>query len=317
MPKMGFRSVLVTGADGFVGRHLVAALRKRDNIPLTLCGGPSAKAVSGCQPLDLADEAAIESVIAETRPDLVLHLAAQASVDQGNAATAATWDVNFGGSFRIAQAIERYTPNSTLFFVSSAEVYGAAFNDGVVNEDTCLRPQSVYARSKAAAEAMLADVLPSSARLIVARPSNHSGAGQDVRFVLPSFARQIAEAEHALRLPEIKVGNLVAERDFMHVDSVIDTYLQLLTKAHNLPNRLTVNIASGKAIRVRSLLDIMLSKTDLPIVVKTDIERLRQSDISSTQLDTKRLNELGIKSPAPADEHLLQDVLNDQRAKLR
>jgi len=313
---MAFRSVLVTGANGFVGRRFVAALRRIEDVVLTLCGGPQAgRDDLGYHRLDLSDATAIDALVAETAPDLVIHLAGQASVSQADSASAVTWEVNFVGSFHLAQAIQRHTPNATMFFTSSADVYGAAFNDGVASEDGALKPQSVYAHTKAAAEAMLADVLPSEARLIIVRPSNHSGSGQDERFVLPSFARQIAEVEAGLRRPVMKVGNLDAERDFMHVDAVADTYLQLLSNASALPKRTVVNVASGRSIPIRALLDAMLRMTEMSIAVEVDSKRLRPSDVPSARLSIAQLRGFGIKPPNPVSDDLLREILDDQRAK--
>jgi GDP-4-dehydro-6-deoxy-D-mannose reductase len=187
-----FATVLLTGGTGFVGRHLSGALTTRF---------PQAKLVLLCRPgekpqqrdvhyltAELTDEASVKVAVDEVRPDLVLHLAAQASVGQAIGTAEETWRVNFCGTMWLAAAMARVCPRATFVFVSSAEVYGANFSKKPVSEDTPPLPLNPYARAKAAAEAMLADVLPQSAQLIVARSFNHTGAGQDERFALPAFA---------------------------------------------------------------------------------------------------------------------------------
>ena len=115
-------------------------------------------------------------------------------------------------------------------------------------------PLNAYARAKAAAEAMLADVLPQSARLIVTRSFNHTGAGQDERFALPAFAAQIARIERGEKLPRLSVGNLSAQRDFLDVEDVVDAYLAA-DRCRGLPQRATFNIASGSAHAISDMLE--------------------------------------------------------------
>src|SRR5690606_1372211 len=102
---------------------------------------------------------------------------------------------------------------------------GRAFTTGVeLDEASPVAPANPYARSKLVAEFLLAERLPASASLVIMRPLNHIGSGQDTRFVVSAFARQIVEIEHGLREPLINVGNLDAERDFLSVDDVISAY---------------------------------------------------------------------------------------------
>ena len=121
--------------------------------------------------------------------------------------------------------------------MSSSDVYGASFRQGPATEETPPAPLNPYAASKLAAELMLRDVLPSSSKLIIARAFNHTGPGQDERFVLPSFAAQIARIEAGLAEPRLRVGDLAAERDFMHVADVADAYVRLLERAGGLQRR--------------------------------------------------------------------------------
>ncbi len=281
---MGARAtILVTGASGFVGRRLAPHLAR--------WAGPDAQltamiidssppqgfnAVHG----DVADEAQVDAAIATLRPSLIIHLAAQSSVGASTANAAATWRTNFGGAFALATACARHVPDATVLFVSSSEVYGQSFRDGPASEETALRPQNPYARSKAAAEAAFADVLSPDNRLIVARPFNHTGAGQDERFVLPSFAAQIAAIEAGLQEPVIRTGNLDVERDFLHVDDVCRAYIALIEHADTLPKRSVFNICSGTAQPLRAILDMMRAKAKVGFEIVVDPARLRSNDIA-------------------------------------
>ncbi len=319
-----FRSVLVTGAGGFVGCALVRALAHRlpADARLTLCGrapdrnADPALANATWMPMDVRAPEEVGAVIDMARPDLVIHLAALSSVAQSGAKAAETWDVNLGGSLTLARALVERADPITLLFASSADVYGDAFVNGPADEDSPLHPTSPYGRSKAAAEAMLADVLRADDRLIVVRPSNHSGPGQDERFVLPSFAAQIARAEAGIGPPRMQVGNLSAERDFMDVRDVVDAYLTVLSNSSALPYRTTLNVASGQPVAIGALLDMLLARAKIPIAIETDPARMRSSDIPRAELATRRLTALTDWRPRHAIANTLATVLDDVRARM-
>jgi GDP-4-dehydro-6-deoxy-D-mannose reductase len=303
-----FSRILVTGADGFVGRYLVPVLAANMGTGAEIILGsryPNMEATYREIAFDLEDPTIIASAIRSTRPDLVVHLAAQASVGEAGANAAATWSLNLCGSLALGRAVAEFSPDCTFFYVSSAEVYGRTFNDGIADEDSPLRPQSAYSRSKAAAEGMLLDLLPKTARLIVVRPSNHSGPGQDERFVIPAFAAQIARIE-AGGPPEIRVGNLEANRDFLDVRDVVAAYLALLAQAADLPLRSTFNISSGCVVPIRALLDMLIALSpDKTAQVLSDPGRMRASEVPRAEIDASRLREVTGWAP----EHTIQDTL--------
>lgn len=275
----------MTGGTGFVGRYLaprlaaaaphaerVALLRDRSDAP------PEGwRAVSG----EIVDEARIARLVAELNPDLVFHMAAQASVGQSHDASEATWEVNFDGSFALAKAVAHSCPGATFFFTSSAEVYGLSLSEGPVSETSPLRPQNCYARSKAATELMLTDVIPKTSRLVIARPFNHLGAGQDERFVMASLAAQICRIEAGLQEPVVRVGNMDAARDFLDVKDVCDAYIHLLELAPRLYSHDIFNISTGEGRRVRELLDLLVASSTARFTIEIDPQRLRPNDIPS------------------------------------
>lgn len=315
-----FSSILMTGADGFVGRVLLRRLlaRVHADTRVMLCSrGPAAPQGRVARiAMDITDDADVARAIDEARPDLVIHLAALSSVAQSVDAAAETWRVNLGGSLALASRMAQATPEATMLFVSSAEVYGTSFNDGPVDEGARLRPQSPYARSKAAAEAMLGDVLTRGNRLIVARPSNHSGPGQDARFVLPAFAEQIARIETGLQPPAVRVGNLSPERDFLDVRDVADAYLALLDAAPRLPDRSIFNVGSGEPVTIAAMLDMMIARTGLAIAIEQDPARMRSSDVPRTLLDVRRIGAATSWRPRHRLETLLGDLVDAGRAAL-
>lgn len=314
-----FRSVIVTGADGFVGRSLVAALAPRlaPDAALRLLVLQDGSAPEGAKrvKVDLRDAKQIDALVREASPDLIVHLAAQSSVAQaiGPRGTAETWAVNLGGSFNLARSCASSDFAGTFLFVSSADVYGGAFIDGPVDEASHPAPQSAYGRSKAAAEMMLGDVLPCDAQLIIVRPCNHSGPGQDDRFVLPSFAKQIAAIEQGLREPVLMVGNLELERDFLDVRDVVSAYMAILDAAGAMEKRVTLNVASGTPVSIAALLERMLGLSDSRIRVEPDPNRMRTNEIGRAAMNVDALRAVTGWQPSHSIENMLVDILNEAR----
>jgi GDP-4-dehydro-6-deoxy-D-mannose reductase len=314
-----FATVLLTGGTGFVGRHLSTAFAARF---------PGAELVLLCRPgekpartdvrfviAELTDEAAVQRAVDQVRPNLVLHLAAQASVDHAIGGAEQTWRVNFCGTMWLAGVLARLCPQASFLFVSSAEVYGANFRKGPVTEDTPLLPMNPYARAKATAEAMLSDILPQSAQLIVARSFNHTGAGQDERFALPAFAAQIARIERGEKEPRLLVGNLSAERDFLDVEDVIDAYFRLIETA-GLPQRATFNVASGQAHAISDMLQRLraLARTKFEICI--DPDRVRASEVPCSVGDASKLRNATGWAPRRSVDDMLSRLLNHWRERV-
>lgn len=317
--QIPFSRILVTGGDGFVGRLLVATMAKRLQ--------PEARLIQATRAprsewpydhehvvFDLEDSASIADAIAEVRPDLVVHLAAQSSVGRSAAEAAATWSINLCGSLALARAMAATVPDCALLFTSSVEVYGLTFNHEIATEASPLRPQSAYARSKAAAEAMFADVLPADARLIIARASNHSGPGQTDAFVIPAFADQIVRVEQG-KASSIRVGNLEAERDFLDVRDVIAAYLELLAQAKSLPPRNIFNIASGTSVRIGAVLDRLRALSSSEMLVEQDPQRMRASEVVRAAVDATAIRRAIGWAPAHTLDEVLASVLADRRER--
>lgn len=307
-PILPYRSVLVTGGHGFVGRYLLAAIREQ----------LEAEAIVHCldrhgpEAVDLLDAGQVRALVARTQPDLIVHLAAQSSVGQSAGKAAATWRVNVGGTINLAEAVADECPDATFAFSSSAEIYGSAFNGGQVDEATPPAPQSVYARTKHAAEQALADTLRPENRLIVFRPTNHSGAGQDGRFVLPAFAEQVAAIEAGRRPATMQVGSLTAERDFLDVRDVVDAYVRVLATSGG-SSRQTYNIASGHPVPIARLLEYLLDLSSVPVTVESDPARMRPSEVARTEVVSDRIRTLTGWAPRIALRDTAKDVLEGYR----
>lgn len=302
--------ILITGADGFVGNHLVRRLSSAAGDAEFVLFSRTPGALGAIQ-VDITDRDAVLRVVERCPPDVVYHLAGYASVAQSNAGQEECWNVNFVGSLNLACALAAHSPSARMLHVSSSEVYGRSFNEGLVTEDTPLAPLSVYARAKAATETMLGDVFPDTGKLIIARPFNHTGPGQDKRFVVPSFAHQLARTGQGGG--EIRVGNLEAQREFLDVRDVVRAYTMLIDAAAELPCHSVFNVASGQAHKIADVLYRLkqLSGSNAPIVV--DPAKLRPNDIPVASGSSRKLEDTVGWKPEIALDTTLADVVADAR----
>jgi len=316
-----FKRIFVTGGSGFVGTHFLEALAvvypQAEKFVLLRSAETGGHPEFVTIEADLLDERAVDNVVARLRPDLICHLAGQASI--GDAADAAenTWRANFHGSFALGAALARHAPDAVLLFTSTAAAYGLSFRKGVLSEEAPLLPCDAYSRSKAAAEAALADVVSPDARLVIARPVNHSGPGQKSdSFVLASFAAQMAAIEAGRAEPRLKVGDLSKARDFLDVRDVIDAYMRLIAVARNLPNRVSVfNVASGESRSIGSLLEEMRALSGARFEVEVEPQRLRPAatDIPSIACDASKLQNATNWRPKHSLNNMMRAMLDERR----
>ena len=314
------RRVLVTGAAGFVGRHALAALAGAGTEALLGIGRGTIPALpegADFRTLDLADRETLAACLRDFRPSHVLHLAAQASVGQAAGAGLETWRTNVAGLLNLAEALRAEAPAATLVFASSSEVYGRAFLSGrPVDEDVVPQPVGVYARTKRVGEEMLADVLAGSAvRLIVVRPFNHTGPGQDERFVVPAFAHQIARIEAGRMPPRLAVGNLSAQREFLDVRDVVRAYAQVIAASEELASGTVLNVASGRSHAIASVLEDLTRLARVPFEVVVDPTRMRPSEIPVALGDGRRIHAATGWAPKVPWSETLASVLADARAR--
>ena len=304
--------VLVTGANGFAGRHLTAALAAAGHDVVGL-GGPREPPPS----LDVRDAAAARAAVGSARPDAVIHLAGQAFVPPSIADPLATLAVNARGTAHVLEAVRALGTDGArvrVLIVSSAEVYGRQPPERMPLDETAPpRPDNPYAASKLAAETF-AEVWSRTYGLdvVIARPFNHIGPGQDPRFVVASFARQLAEiAAGAPRV--LHVGNLAAQRDFLDVRDVAAAYLALLANGRSGS---VYNICSGRAVAIQEVLRQLITISRVPVEVRDDPERMRPSDVPVFVGDASKLRAQTGWEPGYALAASLRDIYADACARV-
>jgi GDP-4-dehydro-6-deoxy-D-mannose reductase len=299
--------ILVTGAAGFAGSHLLDLLAASgaDIVAWHRPGGKPPRDVPRTRwdAVDLLDPAQVAGAIARLRPSAVYHCAGAAHVGRAWDSTEATFATNVRGTHHLLQALEREGVGARVLVPSSALVY--ATSEAALDENHPLAPASPYGLSKLAQE-MLASRTNGALAVTIARPFNHFGPRQDPYFAASGFARRIADIEQGRWAPEIAVGNLEARRDLTDVRDTVRAYRLILERG--VPGR-PYNVCSGRAIAIRELLDHLLARARVPITVKVDPARYRPNDTPVLLGDPSRLrSELGWMPAIPL-EQTLDDLL--------
>lgn len=314
--------ILITGASGFVGRHVLKAVRQRlprARIVATRStrDKPVAEANSSVQ-MDLEDPDSPYRVIKEIKPHAVMHLAAQAAVDAAYANPMKTWQVNVLGTLRLAEATLGMCPQSPFIFASSAEVYGLSFRSGLpLTEDAPFAPANPYACTKAAADLAIGEMALRGLHAIRLRPFNQVGPGQSDAFVVASFARQIARIAAGRQEPVISVGNLDRWRDLLDVRDAARAYAEALARATDLTPGVALNLASAQPKRILDILHSLIELAGIiPPQIKADPWRTRAFDIQRAQGDPTQARTVLDWSPCIEWSTTLADVLADWRIRL-
>lgn len=296
-------TLLLTGANGFVGRHLVAAGASGG----AFAGWNIVPLAKGC---DIRDRPSVEAQVRETSPDAVVHLAAQSFVPRSFEDPAETFAINLGGTLNLLSALTATGFSGRMLLVSSGDVYGRVPESELpVNESRIPEPRSPYAVSKIAAEQLaLQWHRTEGLDVMVARPFNHAGPGQDPRFVLPAMARQVADIAEGRAAPIIEVGDIDTTRDFTDVRDVVEAYAAMLTSGKA---GATYVIGSGIERRIRDMLATMCALAGVAPEVRQHPGRMRPAEQRRMAADASLLREDTAWEPRIAIETTLNDVLNE------
>jgi len=290
--------ILVTGSSGFVGRHFC---RRYGGFPLADDKGR----------IDLGDGARVRAAIARARPEAVLHLAAQSSVAASFQNPEATFLVNFFGTLHLLEALEAAEFDGPFLYAGSADVYGRTDDADLPNtESQPLRPLSPYAVSKVAAEALCFQWSQlRKFRVVLARPFIQIGPGQDPRFAVARFARQISRIRRGLQPPVITTGNLEVTRDFTDIRDAVRAYHMLLSHGGNGE---IYNICSGHERSLRSLLEGLLQISGVEATLQVDAGLLRPMEQRRIVGKSDKIRAAVGWSPEIPLETTLADMLREE-----
>ncbi|HEX72120.1 MAG TPA: NAD-dependent epimerase/dehydratase family protein [Candidatus Hydrogenedentes bacterium] len=301
---------LVTGAAGFVGRVLCAHLES-NGWEVLRCDRVEMPGIITC---DVTDSAQIDRLLdASGAFTHIFHLAAIAFLPAAEREPARAMDINCTGLIRLAEALRARGSAARFLFTGTAEVYGPPLSLPIT-ETHPLNPANPYAISKAAADLYCAYLHKAyGMETLRMRPFNHSGPGQVEAFVLSNFARQIAEIEGERRAPLMRVGNLSAARDFLHVNDVVRAYE--LAALHGRAGE-AYNVCSGESRVIREALNLLFEMGRKTIVIDEDPARMRPVDIPDIRGSHEKLTAHTGWTPQIPFEKILEDVLNYWRETL-
>lgn len=306
--KMTNKRLLVTGSTGFVARHVRAACHD---------GGPLAGwEFNGNSPgWDIRDKAAVRELVERVRPDGVLHLAAQSFVPRSFESPQETLEINVIGTANLLQALAAIGFRGRMVFASSGDVFGRVPDEALpVTEARIPEPRNPYAVSKIAAEQLcLQWHRTEGLDVLIGRPFNHVGPGQDSRFVLPALARQVAAIADGRQPPVIEAGDIDTTRDFTDVRDVVAAYAAMLT--NGLAGS-TYVIGSGVERRVRDLLLELCRIAAIEPEIRQDVAKIRPAEQRRMVADAGRLRVDTGWAPKIPFETTLLDILNDVRNHL-
>ncbi len=317
------KRVLVTGAGGFVGQWLLPALIREGAEVTALAMEPP----PGTQPVgvpapapevrwlfgDLRDASHVQAAVETARADAVIHLAAISHVPTAAADPARAWDVNVTATARLLHQVERLRDQAgvdpLVLVVGSAEQYGRhESHEGRLSETAVQAPRTVYAATKAAQEILALQCWRATGlRTVVARSFNHSGPGQEPRFLLPALvhrARELAAAPAGTPMP---VGNRTPVRDFLHVSDVVAAYIALCQRG--TPGE-AYNVASGTGWSVQELLERVIARTGSRVVPTEDPALVRPVDVPVLVGDPRKLQHaVGWRARLSLDD-IIEDLLH-------
>lgn len=304
--------MLVTGAAGFAGSHLIECLAGRSQIVAWTRTAPpeGLAALAAWERIDLLDRGRVRAAIRDLRPSAVYHCAGAPHVAHSWQNTAQPLASNVLTTHYLLDALRRAGAECRVLIPGSATVYAPSTSP--LHEDSPLAPESPYALSKLAQEQLgLRALKEDGVQVIVARSFNHTGPRQSADFFVPGVARQIALIERGAVEPVIKVGNLDAQRDLTDVRDTVRAYALLMERG---ASGMIYNVASGIGRPMRVVLDGLLSRARVPVRIEVDPGRLRPRDIPVLIGDATRLRSATGWTPAIPFERTLDDLLAYWRA---
>jgi GDP-4-dehydro-6-deoxy-D-mannose reductase len=315
---------LITGITGFAGSHLAEYLlnehpdvevfgtyrwrSRMDNVE-------HLRSRIRLLEADLRDYTSMHAALDKSKPDVIFHLAAQSFVPSSWTAPNETLTTNVSGQTNLFEAIRALRLDPVVQIACSSEQYGLVLPDETpIKETNPLRPLSPYAVSKVAQDYLGYQYFQSyGLKVVRTRGFNHTGPRRGQVFVTSNFCSQVAAIELGLQEPVIRVGNIEAIRDFTDVRDMVRAYWLAVTKAK--PGEV-YNIATGNGIRIREMLERLISLGKVDVKIEVDPDRLRPSDVEILIGDASKFKADTGWEPRIPFEQTLNDLLDYWRKTL-
>jgi GDP-4-dehydro-6-deoxy-D-mannose reductase len=302
-------TILVTGAAGFAGSHVVQALAGTGAIVAWTRATPPPDEIARLatwQHVDLLNREEVGAAVERVQPAAIYHCAGAPNVAYSWRDTVTPLSSNVLATHRLFDALRRAGSRCRVVIPGSATVYAPSL--APLTEESPVAPANPYALSKLAQEQLgMRAAHEDGIEVIVARSFNHTGPRQSAAFAAPSMARQIALIESGVVEPVIKVGNLDSERDLTDVRDIVRAYIALMDKG--TPSTI-YNVSSGIARSMKSVLEALVSRARVAVRIETDPSLLRPSDTPVLLGDSTRLRAATGWRPEIPFEQMLDDLLN-------
>lgn len=289
MVKMAMSRILVTGVDGFTGRHLTALLARRGHQVIGVSHSAIAQPIDGLTEsyiCDLTDAPSLTEIVVNARPEKIAHLAAIAFVAHG--AVEEIYRTNVVGTRNLLEAIVTAGNIDAVLLASSANIYGNRVS-GAIDENVAPDPVNDYAVSKLAME-FVARLYQDRLPIIIARPFNYTGVGQAPNFVIPKIIGHVRR-----RAEMIELGNLDVARDFSDVRDVVLAYLNLLTDPSAVGH--VFNICSGEAHSLRGVIRMIKEISGHDFHVTINPAFVRENEVKMLWGNRNKIESLTAKGP--------------------
>lgn len=278
MEELSKEKVFITGIEGFTGKHLESYLKSLGyDVYGSVLSGPKKEKHFSC---DILNINSLFEVLNNIKPDYIIHLAAISFVASKNQQQ--IYNVNIFGTLNLLDAVQKlqYKPKKILL-ASSAAVYGNI--EGELNEDMCPQPVNHYGNSKLVMENM-AKTYFEKQDIIIMRPFNYTGIGQESNFLVPKIVSHFKENKQIIEL-----GNIDVYREFNNVDFVVNCYTKLMQS--NSKSEI-VNVCSGHAINIKKIISLMEEIAGYNIQVMINPEFVRKNEIKILKGSNKKLNSI-------------------------
>lgn len=305
-------SILITGAEGFVGPYLISELSPL-GIPIHATFiVPQGKRTDILPEnrwvyCDITDRQAVFEVIHSIHPSFIYHLAGISHVPTAESNRQKALNINVSGTLNLLEAVADEGISTQIVLISSGEVYGKIDEEmGAVREDFFLHPTNFYAATKAAAEKIAWPFYERGViSLTIFRPFNHIGPGQSPSFVVSDFARQVAKIFLSLAEPKVHVGDIDVYRDFTDVRDIVRGYRLIY---ENFTPGCIYNLASGSVVAIREILEELIALSQKSIEIVRDPARFRKAEAKKIQVDISRFKEATGWAPRIPLKKTLRDV---------
>jgi len=260
--------VLITGIESFTGKHLSTYLKLQGY------------EVSGTtyKTCDITKKEDIEKALNQNAPDYIIHLAGISFV--GHGCNEDFYRVNTIGTINILETLIKLNINpKKIILASSATVYGNQHKE-VLDETLCPMPANHYGASKYAMETLAKNFFD-KLNIIITRPFNYTGVGQEEHFLIPKIVKHFKEKKE-----EIELGNIHVSREFNDINYVCDIYKKLLQCKVKSK---VVNICSNRGIKLLDTIEAMNQIAQYNIKVKVNSDFVRKDDIKTLTGSPKEL----------------------------